>query len=287
MPSGTRSVSGVVPARSTSCTARRSAGPSPRACRRSSPCTTSRSSARPRSSRAGTAYMVALVSSVSCGQPTRSSRSPSSVATRRSSSPGFPPSGFASCHTASIPSSARTARARTATTSLRSRRSSRGRISNASSMLRARPGVELRVVGARGWGGVEVDGWVGETPGCGARCAVPRRPVRLVPVAVRGIRAARARGDGVRDAGRDLRRDGDGGGRRRGGGSRRPARRRIDRRRRSGRHMPGGTSSSSRGGDVPRSSPGSEPRTRSSISGATSREGRRLRCGRSRTPAHG
>jgi alpha-1,3-rhamnosyl/mannosyltransferase len=40
-------------------------------------------------------------------------------------------------------------------------------------------GVELRVVGARGWGGVEVDGWVGEVPDTelaplyrGARCVV-------------------------------------------------------------------------------------------------------------------
>ena len=40
-------------------------------------------------------------------------------------------------------------------------------------------GVELRVVGARGWGGVEVDGWVGEIPDSelaalyrGARCVV-------------------------------------------------------------------------------------------------------------------
>jgi glycosyltransferase involved in cell wall biosynthesis len=40
-------------------------------------------------------------------------------------------------------------------------------------------GVELRVVGARGWGGVEVDGWVGEVPDVelaalyrGAQCVV-------------------------------------------------------------------------------------------------------------------
>jgi glycosyltransferase involved in cell wall biosynthesis len=40
-------------------------------------------------------------------------------------------------------------------------------------------GVELRVVGARGWGGVEVDGWVGEVPDTelaalyrGARCVL-------------------------------------------------------------------------------------------------------------------
>jgi glycosyltransferase involved in cell wall biosynthesis len=40
-------------------------------------------------------------------------------------------------------------------------------------------GVELRVVGARGWGGVDVDGWVGEVPDTelaalyrGARCVL-------------------------------------------------------------------------------------------------------------------
>jgi glycosyltransferase involved in cell wall biosynthesis len=40
-------------------------------------------------------------------------------------------------------------------------------------------GVELRVVGARGWGGVDVPGWIGEIPDaelaalyCGARCVV-------------------------------------------------------------------------------------------------------------------
>jgi glycosyltransferase involved in cell wall biosynthesis len=40
-------------------------------------------------------------------------------------------------------------------------------------------GIELRVVGARGWGGVEVDGWVGEIPDAelaslyrGARCVI-------------------------------------------------------------------------------------------------------------------
>jgi glycosyltransferase involved in cell wall biosynthesis len=40
-------------------------------------------------------------------------------------------------------------------------------------------GVELRVVGARGWGGVDVDGWIGEVPDAelaalyrGARCLV-------------------------------------------------------------------------------------------------------------------
>ena len=41
------------------------------------------------------------------------------------------------------------------------------------------PGVELRVVGARGWGGVDVPGWAGEVPDAelaalyrGARCVL-------------------------------------------------------------------------------------------------------------------
>ena len=42
----------------------------------------------------------------------------------------------------------------------------------------ARAGVELRVVGARGWGGVETPGWVGEVVRRRARRALPRRPLR-------------------------------------------------------------------------------------------------------------
>ena len=42
------------------------------------------------------------------------------------------------------------------------RRWSRARTSAGSPRRRARAGVELRVVGARGWGGVETPGWVGE-----------------------------------------------------------------------------------------------------------------------------
>ena len=42
------------------------------------------------------------------------------------------------------------------------RRSSRARTSAGSPTAAARAGVELRVVGARGWGGVETPGWVGE-----------------------------------------------------------------------------------------------------------------------------
>ena len=58
-------------------------------------------------------------------------------------------------------------------------------------------GVELRVVGARGWGGVETPGWLGEVSDDelaalyrGARC-------RRLPVALRGLRDPGARGDGV------------------------------------------------------------------------------------------
>ena len=75
--------------------------------------------------------------------------------------------------------SARTARAPTATTCSPSRRSSRGRTSPERWSAAREAGVELRVVGARGWGGVEVDGWVGEIPDAelaalyrGARCVL-------------------------------------------------------------------------------------------------------------------
>ena len=43
-----------------------------------------------------------------------------------------------------------------------------------------RVGVELRVVGAEGWGGVKVDGWVGPRLRRGARRALPRRARCLV-----------------------------------------------------------------------------------------------------------
>ena len=90
-------------------------------------------------------------------------------------------------------------------------------------------GVELRVVGARGWGGVEVGRLGRRDPGRGARSPVPRRAVRPLSVSLRGLRAARARGDGVRDARGDIRGDRDGGGCGRRGGARRPARRHLDR----------------------------------------------------------
>ena len=126
-------------------------------------------------------------------------------------------------------------RPRRATTCSRSARSSRARTCRGSSRRRGGSGVELRVVGARGWGGVEV--------GRRRRPLARRRPdeelaalyrgarcLRL-PVALRGLRPAGARGDALRRAGRDERRDGDGGGRRRRRRARRPARRRLDRRR--------------------------------------------------------
>ena len=48
-------------------------------------------------------------------------------------------------------------------------------------------GVELRVVGARGWGGVDVAGVGGGGARRGARGAIPRRAGRALPVALRGF----------------------------------------------------------------------------------------------------
>ena len=63
-------------------------------------------------------------------------------------------------------------------------------------------GLELRVVGAEGWGGVSVDGDRVRTAGRrrrrGARAALPRRGGGRLRLALRGVRAARARGDGLR-----------------------------------------------------------------------------------------
>ena len=80
---------------------------------------------------------------------------------------------------------------------------------------RARPGRELRVVGARGWGGVEVERLARSRLRRGAGGALPRRALPRLPVAVRGLRDPGARGDGLRDAGRDERGRRDRGGRRR------------------------------------------------------------------------
>src|SRR5438552_12816043 len=66
------------------------------------------------------------------------------------------------------------------------------------------------------------------------RAALPRRALRRLSVAVRGLRHSGARGDGVRRARRDLARRRHGGGRRRRSAARRSARRRVHRRRHRG-----------------------------------------------------
>ena len=126
------------------------------------------------------------------------------AATRRSSSPASRRSGSASSRTASIPSSRPDGpRAEgdyvLAVATLEPRKNLRRAVEAARAA-----GVELRVVGARGWGGVEVDGLGRRDSRRGARGALSRRALRRLPVAVRGLRAPRARGDGVRDACRDV-----------------------------------------------------------------------------------
>ena len=112
-------------------------------------------------------------------------------------------------------------------------------------------GLELRVVGAAGWGGVSVDGdrvrrLAGSTTRS-SRASTAARGRRL-RVALRGLRPARARGDGLRRAGR----------RRRAGApsassptvprSGRPARPGLDRRRPTPRRSPQGMWRSARSG---------------------------------------
>ena len=67
-------------------------------------------------------------------------------------------------------------------------------------------GVELRVVGEPGWGGVELAGdgvrWLGRVPDDGARAPLPRRALPRLRLALRGLRDPDPRGDGVRHAGR-------------------------------------------------------------------------------------
>ena len=134
-----------------------------------------------RRSLAGIASTDARGSRACCGRPTRSSPSPSSRDARRpSSSRACPPerirvvpNGVDRALHAGRP--ARGGRLR-----------ARGRDARAAQEPRpcrrcgrASAGVELRVVGARGWGGVDVPGWVGEMPDAelaalyrGARCVV-------------------------------------------------------------------------------------------------------------------
>ena len=125
-----------------------------------------------------------------------------------------------------------------------------------------RLGVPLKVVGARGWGDVQVDGLA--RPGVRRRAcrALPRRAVPRLSVALRGLRDPGARGDGVRHAGRHERRRRDRGGRGRRCGARRPARPRRRSPRGSRRRHRGATSCGSAGSSGRRSSPGSGWRRR-------------------------
>ena len=100
-----------------------------------------------------------------------------------------------------------------------------------------RAGAELRVVGARGWGGVEVAGWVGEVPDAelvalyrGARCV-------LYPSLYEGFGLPVLEGMACGAPVVTSRGDRDGGDCGRRGRARRPARCRIDR----GRHRRGGS----------------------------------------------
>ncbi len=129
-----------------------------------------------------------------------------------------------------------------------------------------RLGVELRVVGARGWGGVEVDGWLGPGVRRRARRALPRRALPRLPVALRGLRHPGAGGDGLRDAGGDERGRRDRGGRRGRGRARRPARPGLDRRRDRAGGRAAATSSSRAGSSGRATSRGSgSPRRRGAV----------------------
>src|SRR5829696_697934 len=92
-----------------------------------------------------------------------------------------------------------------------------------------RAGIELRVVGPEGWGNVGVQslGFVSDE----VLAALYRGAQCLVFPSLYGVRVARARGDGVRDAGRDDQLRSDRGARARCRRPRRPVRRGCDRRR--------------------------------------------------------
>ena len=98
-----------------------------------------------------------------------------------------------------------------------------------------RLGLELRIAGARGWGRVDIDArhvrWLGRP--CDDELAEQLRGALCLayPSLLRRLRHPGARGDALRHAGSDERRERDGRGRRHCGRARRPARRRLDRRR--------------------------------------------------------
>ena len=257
------------PVRSTSSTARRSAG---RSARRS-PDGAHRARPRdpplrPRRSRAGTGCTARPGSFACCGPRTRSSPSPSSRGDETVELAGVPaerirvvPHGVDAVFTPDGPAADGDYVLAVATLEPRK---------NLARVVEAarEAGVELRVVGARGWGGVEVDGWVGEIPDAelaalyrGARCV-------LYPSLYEGfglpVLEAMACGTPVVTS----RRDGDGGGRRRRCGSRRSARRR--RRSRRGSARPSARRDelvAARARARAASSPGSAPPTRSLGSG--------------------
>ena len=131
----------------------------------------------------------------------------------------------------------------------------------------ARAGVELRVVGAPGWGDAGVAGkhvtWLGRST-TRSSPRLPRRALPRLPVALRGLRDPGARGDGLRHAGRDERRQRDGGGRGRRRRPRRPARRRLDRRRHRDGRPAARASSSLAAWSGPPTTPGTARSTRPS-----------------------
>ena len=183
---------------------------------------------------------------------------------------------------------ARRARGRGRLRARRWARSSRGRTSRASQEAARLAGAELRVVGARGWGGVQAAGWLGRVVRRRARASLPGREVRRLRVAVRGLRPADRRGDGLRHAGGDEPRRRDRGDGRRRSRARRPVR-------------PGGDRGRDRGSsDATRRAAPARPRARAAPSRGTRRralpprstarwphEPRRHRRRRARPPAHG